>query len=63
MAKRYMGLSLGSHTEDVSAGSSTQSKDVEVVIDLSVTTLTKSDALIKIDEIKNYIIKQNWPLA
>jgi len=63
MAKRYMGLSLGGHTEDVSAGSSTQSKDVEVVIDLSVTTLTKSDALIKIEEIKNYIIKQNWPLA
>jgi hypothetical protein len=61
MANRYYGLDRG-HQGYVSEDSSTTSKDVEVVVDLSANML-KSEVIIKLQEIINYIVKGNWPPA
>lgn len=62
MADRIYGLDRGDNEFDVSEGSSSPTKDVEVVVDLAVS-LEKSEVIQKLDEIKNHIIKGNWPPA
>jgi len=62
MADRIYGLDRGDTEFDVSEGSSSPTKDVEVVVDLAVS-LEKSEVLRKLDEIKNHIVKGNWPPA
>lgn len=59
MADRIYGLDRGDTEFDVSEGSSSPTKDVEVVIDLAVG-LEKSEVLQKLEEIKNHIIKGDW---
>jgi hypothetical protein len=62
MADRIYGLDRGDTEQSVSEGSSSPTKDVEIVIDLAVS-LEKSEALFLIDMIKNHIIKGDWPPA
>lgn len=62
MADRIYGLDRGDTEFDVSEGSSSPTKDVEVVVDLAVS-LEKSEVLQLIEMIKNHIIKGNWPPA
>lgn len=62
MAIRYYGLDRGETEFSVEEDSSTTSKDVEVAVDLAAN-LDKSEVLIKLDEIKNHIVKGNWPPA
>ena len=62
MADRIYGLDRGDTEFDVVEGSSTPTKDVEVVVDLAVS-LEKSEVLQKIEEIKNHIVKGDWPPA
>lgn len=62
MADRIYGLDRGQHEFDVSEGSVSPAKGVEVVVDLAVS-LQKSEVLQLLDQIKNYIIKGNWPPA
>jgi len=64
MATRIYGLSRGETefnlTEGV--GSATSADDIELTVDLAVS-LEKSEVLQKLDEIKNHILKGNWPPA
>jgi len=62
MADRFYGLDRGDTEGDVSEGTSTPTKDVEVAIDLAVD-LEKSEVLQKLEEIKNHIVKGDWPPA
>lgn len=62
MADRIYGLDRGDVEENVSEGSSSPTKDVEIVIDLAVS-LEKSEVLQLIEMIKNHILKGNWPPA
>lgn len=64
MATRRYGLSRGETEFSVteSVGAATNADNVEVTVDLAVS-LTKSEVLQKLDEIKNHITKGNWPPA
>ena len=62
MADRIYGLDRGDVEENVAEGSSSPTKDVEIVIDLAVS-LEKSEVLQLIETIKNHILKGNWPPA
>ena len=63
MANRYWGLDRGEHKVDVTEGSSsTATTDVEVRYDIA-SSMDKSEVLIALEEIKNYIIENQWPPA
>lgn len=62
MASRYYGSDRGETYDDITESSATTSKDVELVVDLAAS-LTKSEVLMKLDEIKGWITKGNWPPA
>ena len=64
MAKRYIGLNRGNKLDGaISEGSSTQSKSIELVIDLADTALTREDVMQALEALEAYLIKRNWPLA
>lgn len=62
MANRFVGVNKGQHEVDVVDASSTQTKDLEININLS-QSLSREDALVLIEYIRNYILKKQWPLA
>ncbi len=62
MADRFYGLDRGETEFDVTEQATSPTKDVEVAIDLAVN-LTKSEVLQKLDEIKNHIVKGDFPPA
>lgn len=63
MATRYFGVNRGGQQTDVTQGSSTTSKKVELVVDLA-SSLTQTEVLLAIENIANYIIASNtWPPA
>lgn len=61
MASRYYGTDRG-EAGYVVEGSSTGTKDVELVVNLA-KSLTKEEVLLRIDKIKRHILKGNWPPA
>lgn len=64
MATRRWGLSRGETEFGVTeaVGAAVAADDVEVTVDLA-KSLDKNDVLVKLDEIKNYILAHNWPPA
>lgn len=64
MATRLYGLSRGETEFQVTegVGSAVAADDIELTVDLA-KNLTKSEVLIKLDELKNHITKGNWPPA
>lgn len=62
MANRYYGVDRGGEKKDITEDSSTTSKDVEVVIDLS-PGMDRAEALIMLEYIKQYIMEDTWPPA
>jgi hypothetical protein len=63
MANRYYGLDRGDNENDVTEGSSsTATTDVEVRVDLAASQ-DRSEVLLALDKIKNWILKGNWPPA
>lgn len=62
MADRFYGLDRGDTEFDIVEQASSPTKDVEVAVDLAVS-LEKSEVIRKLDEIKNHIIKGDWPPA
>ena len=62
MADRFYGLDRGDTEFNIAEATSSPTKDVEVVIDLAVS-LEKSEVIEKLDEIRNHIVKGNWPPA
>jgi len=62
MALRYFGIERGASEETVTQGSSTTSKDVEVVVDLAAN-MDKGEVLRQVDLIKNRILENIWPPA
>lgn len=63
MAKRYVGIDKGKSLDTITQGSSTTSKHVEIVIDLSVTA-TRQDVLVALEKLEYYITQNtSWPMA
>lgn len=62
MADRFYGLDRGDVKNDISEDSSSPTKDVEVAVDLAIG-MDKSEVLILLDEIKAYILENQWPPA
>jgi len=59
---RVYGIDRGETEFDVVEQAASPAKNIEVTVDLAVG-LEKSEVLQKLDEIKNHIIKGNWPPA
>lgn len=62
MASRYFGIERGQTEDNVTQGSSTTSKKLEVVIDLTAG-FTQAEVLMALEYISNYILKNIWPPA
>ena len=64
MATRLYGISRGETEFQITegVGSATAADNIELTVDLAVN-LTKADVLLKLDELKNHILKGNWPPA
>lgn len=62
MASRYYALEIGDNEYEVAEGASTQSKTVEIAINLD-DSATRDQVLVAIDNIKNYILRDIWPPA
>jgi len=62
MASRYYALEIGDNEYEVAEGASTQSKTVEIAINLD-DSATRAQVLVAIDNIKNYILRDIWPPA
>ena len=62
MASRYYGLDVGLPQTDVAEGASTQSKTVEVAVDLA-DNATREQVLVALKNIENYILQDVWPPA
>lgn len=62
MASRYYALEIGDNEYEVAEGASTQSKTVEIAVNLD-DSATREQVLVAIDNIKNYILRDVWPPA
>lgn len=62
MASRYYALDLGENMTQVAEGSSTQSKTVEIAIDLA-DGANRQQVFEAIENIRNYILQDSWPPA
>jgi hypothetical protein len=62
MASRFYALDLGGNEYEVAEGAATQSKTVEIVIDLDDNP-TRADVFVAIENIRNYILRDVWPPA
>jgi len=62
MASRYYALDIGGNEYEVAEGNSTQSKTVEVAVDLA-DSATRDQVLVCLENIKNYILRDVWPPA
>lgn len=60
MANRFFGFNRGQTEFQIVESGSTQTKDVELNLDLS-KNITKSELLKMLDEIKNYLLKSQYP--
>ena len=62
MASRFYALDIGLPQTDVVEGSSTQSKTVEVAVDLA-DNAPREQVLVALKNIENYILQDVWPPA
>ena len=62
MASRYIAVDLGLQEKDVVEGSSTNTKTVELVVDLADSP-SRQDVVLALEYIKNYVLKMLWPPA
>jgi hypothetical protein len=62
MASRYYALDLGENMTQVAEGSSTQSKTVEIAINLA-DGANRQQVFEAIENIRNYILQDSWPPA
>ena len=62
MASRYYGVNKGVEAYSVSEDSSTTSKKVELVVDLSANQ-TRQEVLVALKKIEDHIMRGIWPPA
>lgn len=64
MATRRWGLSRGETEQNVTeaVGAATAADNVELTVDLAAN-MTKHEVLVALDQIKNAVVKANWPPA
>lgn len=60
MASRYFGINRGQQQTDIVEGSSTNSKDIELAVDLT-KSVTKKELLLAMDLLANYILRGTYP--
>lgn len=60
MASRYFGISRGQKEFDIVEGSSTNSTNVELVVDLAAN-VEKSELIDMLNALKNKILKSTYP--
>jgi len=60
MARQYIGTNKGQTEFDIVTGTASPGKDIEVNYDLTVFT-EKEQVLLKLEEITNQILKDNFP--
>jgi hypothetical protein len=64
MASHYYGVPVGGQMPgDVTEGTSTTSKSVELVVDLTAAGLSKVAVLKALEAIQNRVTVDNWPPA
>lgn len=58
----YFGINTGDNEYNGAAGSSTTSKDVEVVINTNANVPSKQELLVAVTNLMNFILRQdkNW---
>ena len=60
MSAQYFGINIGSGEYDAASGTSTTSKEVEVVIaDISKVT-SKEDLILALQKLENFILRSNY---
>lgn len=60
MANAFYGVNVGQGTYDVSVASSTQTKDIEINVNLS--NVTKREDLLKaVEQLEDAIVRANFP--
>lgn len=63
MASTYVGIGIGkTDVSDVSVGTSTTSKPIELVID-KTNSPTREQVTLAINTLKNYLATSTWPAA
>jgi hypothetical protein len=62
MASRYYGLALGGNAYEVVEGSSSDTTDVEVQVDLA-NSPTREQVIVALTNIINYMTRDQWPPA
>lgn len=62
MASRYFALNRGQQKTDITQGSSTQSKSLEVAVNLA-DNMEKHEVLEELENIRLYILENIWPPA
>lgn len=62
MAIQYYGLNRGENEDDVTTGASTTSKKLEVTLDLT-GGFERSEVLLALEKIANYILEHDFPPA
>lgn len=63
MASRYFGINRGQNEEgDVTNASSTQTKSVELVVNLAAS-MDREEVLLAVDLLQRAILKADWPPA
>ena len=63
MASHYWGRNVGEKEHDVVDSTSTNSVDIELVVDLSTNSPDVEEILLALEDIKAHILKGNWPIA
>lgn len=62
MADRFYSVDKGETQGNITEGSSTSSEDIELRIDLA-PAMSREMVVIALENIKNHIMKGNWPPA
>lgn len=64
MANRYYGVSVGgAMPTEVTEGSSSTSKDIELVVNMAATGISKRALLDAVEALEYKITTDNWPPA
>lgn len=62
MASRYYGINRGQNDFQIVEGSSTNSTNIELVVNLA-SSPSREDVILALEKFENYLISHIWPPA